>query len=117
MCAKDGKLLYAVRAGRLLTVNSDHADIAMFEGEFLGKNEEQSTSTKEVTPELADSTVEKHGGQIELYNNINNTTEETENQGRAESLNSNENDIVSQNEIPSLNENSEETNVPQAKKS
>ena len=24
---KDGKLLYAIRAGRLLTINSDHANI------------------------------------------------------------------------------------------
>ena len=29
---KDGKSLYAVRAGKLLTINSDHADLTMFEG-------------------------------------------------------------------------------------
>ena len=35
--ARDGKSLYAVRAGRLLTINSDYADIAHFDGEFLGQ--------------------------------------------------------------------------------
>ena len=32
---RDGKLLYAVRNGRLLTINSDHATLARFEGEFI----------------------------------------------------------------------------------
>ena len=32
---KDGKSLYVVRGGRLLTINTDHAQLAMFEGEFL----------------------------------------------------------------------------------
>ncbi len=30
VCGKDGKSLYAVRAGRLLTINSDDARLAMF---------------------------------------------------------------------------------------
>ena len=33
--AKDGKNLYVVRAGKLLTVNSDHAQLADFEGELV----------------------------------------------------------------------------------
>ena len=32
---KDGKILYAIRKGRLLTINSDHATLAKFEGEFI----------------------------------------------------------------------------------
>ena len=32
---KDGKSLYVVRGGRLLTINSDHAQLAGFEGEFV----------------------------------------------------------------------------------
>ena len=44
VCAKDGKSLYAVRAGKLLTINSDHADIAMFEDEFLGMKEINNTT-------------------------------------------------------------------------
>ena len=40
MCGKDRKSLYAIRAGKLLTINSDHANIAMFEGEFLGKKDD-----------------------------------------------------------------------------
>ena len=32
---KNGKLLYAIRKGRLLTINSDHATLAKFEGELL----------------------------------------------------------------------------------
>ena len=37
VAAKDGKNLYVVRGGRFLTVNSDHADIAKFEGEILDR--------------------------------------------------------------------------------
>ena len=32
---KDGKSLYVVRSGKLLTVNTDHAQLAEFEGEFV----------------------------------------------------------------------------------
>ena len=32
---EDGKILYAIRKGRLLTINSDHATLAKFEGEFI----------------------------------------------------------------------------------
>ena len=31
---KDGKKLYAIRNRKLLTINSDHATLAKFEGEF-----------------------------------------------------------------------------------
>ena len=48
ICAKDGKSLYAVRAGRLLTINSDYADIAMFEGEFLGKKDETKGASEDL---------------------------------------------------------------------
>ena len=33
---KDGKSLFVVRAGRLLTINTDHAQLASFDGEFAG---------------------------------------------------------------------------------
>ena len=49
VCGKDGKSLYAIRAGKLLTINSDHADIAMFEGEFLGKKHDPE-STAGIAP-------------------------------------------------------------------
>ena len=42
---KDGKSLYVVRGGRLITINTDHAQLAMFEGEFAGhenKSESQN---------------------------------------------------------------------------
>ena len=42
---KDGKILYAIRKGRLLTINSDHATLAKFEGEFI----ENAASTERVT--------------------------------------------------------------------
>ena len=32
---KDGKSLYAVRGGKLLTINTDHAQLAIFEGHFV----------------------------------------------------------------------------------
>ena len=42
---KDGKLLYAIRKGRLLTINSDHASLAKFEGTFV----DNPTPTTEAT--------------------------------------------------------------------
>ena len=36
---KDGKLLYAVRNRKLLTINIDHATLAKFEGEFQHQNQ------------------------------------------------------------------------------
>ena len=38
-CSKDGKSLYVVRGGKLLTINTDHEHLAMFEGEFLKSQE------------------------------------------------------------------------------
>ena len=37
--AKDKKTLYVVRGGKLLSINSDHSQIAEFEGEFQPKHE------------------------------------------------------------------------------
>ena len=44
--ARDGKSLFAVRGGKFLTINSDYADLANFEGEFLGETETSLTPQK-----------------------------------------------------------------------
>ena len=45
---KDGKLLYAIRAGRLLTINTDHAQLSKFEGVIMdGKGREEGSIDKE----------------------------------------------------------------------
>ena len=45
---KDGKLLYAIRAGKLLTINSDHAQLSKFEGLIIDKTEgEEEKSNNE----------------------------------------------------------------------
>ena len=41
VAGKDGKSLYVVRGGRFLTVNTDHADVAIFEGELKKKDQTQ----------------------------------------------------------------------------
>lgn len=40
---KDGKSLYVVRAGRLLTINSDHAQLASFEGKLVEQKTDHDT--------------------------------------------------------------------------
>ena len=45
--ARDGKSLFAVRAGRLLTINADYADLAKFEGEFLGNPSPETEMVKQ----------------------------------------------------------------------
>ena len=44
---KDGKSLYVVRGGRLLTINSDHAQLAGFEGEFVRNPNLKEGDTKD----------------------------------------------------------------------
>ena len=39
--AKDGKSLYVVRGGKLVTVNTDYAQLATFDGKFVGHRREQ----------------------------------------------------------------------------
>ena len=42
--AKDKKTLYVVRGGRFLSINSDHAQIAAFEGEFKNSEMDKNNS-------------------------------------------------------------------------
>ena len=44
---RDGKSLYVVRGGRLLTINTDHAQLAMFEGEFVKTAEEENPAIEQ----------------------------------------------------------------------
>ena len=62
VCGKDGKSLYAIRAGKLLTINSDHADIAMFEGEFLGKKDDTDSVVEGISNEV--NTGENRGSSL-----------------------------------------------------
>ena len=54
--AKDGKSLYVVRGGKLLTINTDHAQLAGFEGEMidqpkLKENDNDNTGRERKTKE------------------------------------------------------------------
>ena len=49
---KDGKLLYAIRAGRLLTINSDNALIAKFEGILIEKKKEEADKIEEAVANI-----------------------------------------------------------------
>ena len=49
--AKDGKSLFVVRGGKLVTVNTDHAQLANFDGEFLGHSGEKVQELKSKTQE------------------------------------------------------------------
>ena len=102
VCAKDGKSLYAVRAGRLLTINSDHADIALFEGEFLesGDNKETSKETDGV-----DSTENKDGDL-----DLNEQAAEVRDENPIEVQNENENDMVNNNVPGNETHNNNENN-------
>ena len=87
VCAKDGKSLYVVRAGRLLTINADHADITMFEGEFLGKRtdvdeKEEIEVDKRNNDTPIDMLVEKNtvsDNAVDHTHNQNSTTVEVDN--------------------------------------
>ena len=109
VCTKDGKLLYAVRAGKLLTINSDHADIAMFEGEFLGENQQPTASEKNDETETANNT------HFELLNNNekqqnNKTTENCEQE--EPSIQNNNIDNENNQELEALDDNDNENNIP-----
>ena len=45
--AKDGIRLFLVRGGRLITVNTDHAQLATFDGEFLGHRNDGTVDNKQ----------------------------------------------------------------------
>ena len=48
---KDGKLLYAIRAGKLLTINADHAQLSKFEGVIIdSKGGEEGSIDKKENP-------------------------------------------------------------------
>ena len=59
---KDGKKLYAVRGGKLLTINTDHAQLAMFEGEFNKSCEKADVA---IGPQIVDQDVVRVNNQIE----------------------------------------------------
>ena len=48
---KDGKSLFIVRGGKFLTINTDHADVANFEGELKGHHTSYSNPDETVTTE------------------------------------------------------------------
>ena len=50
--ARDGKTLFAVRANKMLAINTEHAEMAPFDGEFLGKPVDKEKAVREVTEEV-----------------------------------------------------------------
>ena len=62
---KDGKSLFVVRGGKLLTINSDDSQLANFEGEFLSKSpssdkdkeEKKAAPAQQVNVEIEDNSV------------------------------------------------------------
>ncbi len=71
---KDGKSLYVVRGGRLITINTDHAQLAMFEGEFVGQEEN------------VDSTNVNNNNNSNNNNNNNNNTNISSTAGVTDSI-------------------------------
>ena len=66
--SKDGKLLYVVRAGRLMTINSDHAELANTSDEVINSNEattgiqdvrKEGLVVEEENPTLGGSEIER----------------------------------------------------------
>ena len=72
--AKDGKSLYVVRAGKLLTVNSDHSQLADFEGEFVSQPgscpEKKSIDTVSIDNVQHDSCPEKKSSDTVSNDNV-----------------------------------------------
>ena len=99
VAAKDGKSLFAVRGGRLLTINTDHAHVAMFEGEFLG---ESATVDVEPVEKHAQNSQEKSNNLEHEVQNRNKTDAVIQNRNETEGLiqNRNEAEVV----IPNRNE-------------
>ena len=50
--ARDGKTLFAVRANKMLAINTEHAELAPFDGEFLGKPVDKEKAVREVTEQV-----------------------------------------------------------------
>ena len=73
----DGKLLYAVRNGRLLTINSDHATLARFEGEFID-NPSLAVSGEDVPEQTVNNEVPQleTGQQIVSRENVEQAVED-----------------------------------------
>ena len=73
---KDGKLLYAIRAGRLLTINSDHAVIAKFEGVLLRNKDKNSKSDCPQVEVQTSAEEEREKTDIVVAPNLNEQEEE-----------------------------------------
>ena len=74
---RDGNLLYAVRNGRLLTINSDHATLARFEGEFID-NPNLAVSGEDVPEQTVNNEVPQleTGQQIVSRENVEQAVED-----------------------------------------
>ena len=73
---KDGKLLYAIRAGRLVTINSDHAVIAKFEGVLLRNKDKNSKSDCPQVEVQTSAEEEREKTDIVVAPNLNEQEEE-----------------------------------------
>ena len=71
--AKDRKTLYVVRGGKFLSINSDHAQIAAFEGEF---QEKQGPVATPVTVPSRESTEKANKIPSEVITNNDNETDQ-----------------------------------------
>merc|ERR1711942_65997 len=58
---KDGKLLYTIRAGKLLTINADHAQLAKFEGVIIDSKRKEGDSIDKEEKSQEDTKVEERG--------------------------------------------------------
>ena len=97
---KDGKLLFAIRKGRLLTINSDHASLAKFEGTFIDNPTPTTVATvsSQGVPESDEQELNLSTGanQLEESTQINIPDENTgveardETEEQADSINSEE---------------------------
>ena len=81
VAGKDGKSLYVVRGGKFLTVNTDHADVANFEGELKETSQIQENKSKDLN-ETTNTIAEQEKGEINNAcgeQEINNACGEQEN--------------------------------------
>ena len=74
---KDGKLLYCIRSGRLLTINADHSVVVKCEEEVLPHNTDNRESQPQSDYTLdEDNNTDEHGGHLELDGGSHNRQEE-----------------------------------------
>ena len=76
--AKDGKSLFVVRGGRLVTVNTDHAQLATFDGEFLGHHGENVEELEGVETKGSVTTTKQPGPDASQKNEPQNSQTNSE---------------------------------------